>query len=289
MYFYNTINPKAVQAPLSRRGGAMTTHDLVPGLSKAHICTLGGIEVYEGGGKVEVKRIVNRQFKQRGGGERGKVTCFSKGSRRRMMYRMAEIRRDVVPVFVTLTYPDEFPCDLELWTSHMQRLRMRIIRKGWSAVWRREFKIRKSGRNVGEVAPHYHLLVWGTDCQELRRWISTAWWECCGQISDDHLRAGTKVEILRSWRGVISYVSKYMAKVEEYPPDLDSVGRAWGIINSKEIPWASVHAMMLSNAAANQMIRYMRRYARLKARSRNNSLIIFCNNPMKWLDVSMNC
>lgn len=286
MYSQNTTVREDVQPPLIGRGGSKTTHDLVPGLSKAHICTLGGVEVWDGGGKVRVKRICQRQYRQAGGGVRGKIQSFSKSSRRRMMYRLAEVRRDAIPLFVTLTYPDQFPRSGGEWSRDMQRLRMRILRRGWAAVWRREFKARKSGENAGEVAPHYHLLVWGAEYQELRRWIPTAWWECCGCICDDHLRAGTKVEMLRSWRGVMSYVSKYMAKVEEYPPDLESVGRAWGVVNAAAIPWARCTAMTCSNATANQMIRFMRRYARMKARSSNASLTIFCENPMRWMDVA---
>ena len=32
-------------------------------------------------------------------------------------------------------------------------------------IWKQEFKDRQSGKNKGEIAPHYHLLVFGVPWQ----------------------------------------------------------------------------------------------------------------------------
>lgn len=198
---------------------------------------------------------------------------------------MGRVDRSKIPVFVTLTYPDNFPSDPKIWARDLERLRHRLARKGWGAIWRRELKVRLSGVNVGKTAPHYHLLLWGVSVQEARAWFSQAWYECAGRISPDHLQAGTRVEVLRSWGGVKGYVSKYMAKLEELPDmeQYSSLGRFWGVINRGAVPWAECEEHTIDDLQVNQFFRLMRRYAHLRARSSWPSMTILCNDPSQWL------
>jgi hypothetical protein len=97
-------------------------------------------------------------------------------------------------VFVTLTYPDDFPVTPERWRRDLAAL-WRRIRRQWpetAAIWKKEFKRRKSGVNVGKVAPHYHMLLW------LPEWVVTgieAWirhWKL--QLARIKVRTGNPVD-----------------------------------------------------------------------------------------------
>ena len=76
---------------------------------------------------------------------------------------LASLDRERMPLFVTLTFPDEFPQDFELFKRHLDTFGQRLLRQWPSAsiVWKLEFKERQSGKNRGKVAPHYHLFVYG--------------------------------------------------------------------------------------------------------------------------------
>jgi len=259
------------------------------GLSTAHKPTLQPrITGWIGGTLVKVEREPGLKREQKGGGQRGEIQEFSRTSRRRFQRMMATVQKENLPIFVTLTYPDEFPDDLHTWNLHLERLRSRLRRKGWGVIWRREFKERQSGDNAGKVAPHYHLLVWGASQAAIRAYIPGAWYEVVGSGDPRHLEAGTRVEILRTWRGVCGYVSKYMAKSEELPEmeNIASVGRFWGVINRDGIPWAEAIEMTLDYKTVNTFFRYLRRYAHLRARGSWPSLTVFVDDPWRWLEAT---
>jgi len=142
-------------------------------------------------------------------------------------------------IFVTLTYPGEYPQDPVLCKKHLKALRKRLQREfePFAAFWR--LGIQKRG------AWHFHLLLFvgpsfGT-IYELRRFISSSWYEVTGKVSEGHLRAGTRVETIRRWREATSYVERYMAKPEEFPEGLQT-GRIWGVWNENLLPvqWEKV-------------------------------------------------
>src|SRR5215208_1309232 len=67
--------------------------------------------------------------KHRGGGIRARVRGFSRESRRNLLRRLASINRTAFKafrgrmIFVTLTYPGEYPEDPELCNNHLKSLR----------------------------------------------------------------------------------------------------------------------------------------------------------------------
>jgi len=162
--------------------------------------------------------------RRRGGGIRERVRGFSRASRRNLLRRLASINRSAFRafkgriIFVTLTYPHEYPQDPVLCKGHLKALRKRLQRKyePFAAFWR--MGIQKRG------AWHLHLLLFvGPSIgpvRELRRFISSSWYEVTGKISEGHLRAGTRVETIRKWKEATSYVERYMAKSEEFPEGL---------------------------------------------------------------------
>jgi hypothetical protein len=184
-----------------------------------------------------------------GGGNREKVRGFSRASRRNLLRRLASINRRAFRafkgrmIFVTLTYPHEYPQDPVLSKRHLKAFRKRLQREYgvFAAFWRLGIQQRGSW--------HFHLLLFvgpsfGT-VGELRRFISSSWYEVTGKVSEGHLRAGTRVEAVKRWREVTSYVERYMAKPEEFPEGLQT-GRIWGIWNEELLPvqWETVQVSL---------------------------------------------
>lgn len=200
------------------------------GLSSVHISSeqpAGTLRFFVGGSVVKLKG--DPGF---GGflGPRGLVRGFTKASRKRMLRFLQSVDRDAVgmPLFVTLTYPGEWPGDAVRWKRDLETWLHRLRRAhpdAW-AVWRLEPQ--KRG------APHYHLLVFKLDALP-REWLSRTWFEVVGSGDERHLRAGTQIQRVKSWRRVIRYAAKYLAKdVGELPEGWRAgVGRWWGVHNRK--------------------------------------------------------
>jgi hypothetical protein len=146
-------------------------------------------------------------------------------------------------IFVTLTYPHEYPEDPELCKNHLKALRKRLERryKSFAAFWR--LGVQRRG------AWHFHLLLFvGPSVGpigELRSFISSSWYEVTGKVSEGHLRTSTRVESVKKWKQATSYVERYMAKPEEFPEGLQT-GRIWGVWNPKLLPvrWETVEVSL---------------------------------------------
>ena len=182
-------------------------------------------------------------------GIRDRVRGFSRESRTNLLRRLASINRDAFKafkgrmIFVTLTYPGEWPEDTEVCKRHLRAFRKRLQREygSFAAFWR--LGIQRRG------AWHFHLLLFvGPSIGpvgELRRFISSSWYEVTGKVSEGHLRAGTRVETIRRWKQATSYVERYVAKPEEFPEGLQT-GRIWGIWNEELLPvrWETVQVSL---------------------------------------------
>src|SRR5688500_6044329 len=165
---------------------------------------------------------------------RDRVRGFSRESRTNLLRRLASINRGAFKafkgrmIFVTLTYPGEYPQDPVVCKRHLKALRKRLQREygSFAAFWR--MGIQQRG------AWHFHLLLFvGPSIgpvRELRRFISSSWYEVTGKVSEGHLRTGTHVEAVKRWKQATSYVERYMAKPEEFPEGLET-GRIWGVWN----------------------------------------------------------
>ena len=161
---------------------------------------------------------------------------------------------------MTLTYPRAYPEDPEVCKNHLKALRRRLQRKfgEFAGFWR--MGIQNGG------AWHFHLLLFVGPSfgpiDELRRFISSSWYEVTGKVSDGHLRAGTRVETVKRWKQATSYVERYMAKTEEFPDGLQT-GRIWGIWNEELLPvrWETVEVSLRD---AFKIRRFYRKVARKK-------------------------
>jgi hypothetical protein len=208
---------------------------------------------------------------RRGGGIRNKVRGFSRASRTNLLRRLASINRSAFRgfkgrmIFVTLTYPYAYPEDPEVCKRHLKALRKRLQReyKSFAAFWR--LGIQRRG------AWHFRLLLFvgpslGT-VGELRRFISSAWYEVTGKVSEGHLRTGTRVESVKRWKQATSYVERYLAKPEEFPERLQT-GRIWGIWNEQLLPvrWETAQVSL------RDAFRIRRIYRKLARRKGSGSL-----------------
>lgn len=207
-----------------------------------------------------------------GGGRRGKISEFSPASRRRLLVLLNSIdqRKMPLPVFITLTYPGSWPTDSRERKRHLDAFRKRMERRlgRFPAIWRLEFQRRG--------APHYHLLAFvddGVSC--LRTFVSEAWYESCGRICPEHLRAGTNVQRVRSWRQASSYAAKYLGKLETLAPGCPSPGRFWGVWRRNLLP------IYFENTRVTlpdffRLRRVFRRYGRLRIRNTREHRRVGC-------------
>jgi len=196
---------------------------------------------------------------RKGGGIRGEASA-SKASRKRLIEKIHTIRRDqALPQLVTLTFPDWFP-DTKQAKRWLDSLLKRVKRYAphVAAIWRMEMMQRKSGENKGQVAPHFHLLVWGGLSRE---WLSKAWFEVCGESDYAHVKYGADVIELESWAATL-YPAKDMVKPSNVPEDVHT-GRVWGIHNRAALPTAGVtDSIEVSSRQAVVLQRTMRRLQR---------------------------
>jgi hypothetical protein len=209
--------------------------------------------------------------KRHGRGIRDRVRGFSRESRRNLLRRLASINRSAFRafkgriIFVTLTYPHEWPEEPELCKRHLKSLRKRLQREygTFTAFWR--MGIQQRG------AWHFHLLLFVGlslgSIGELRRFISSCWYEVTGKVSEGHLHAGTRVVAVKRWKEATSYVERYLAKVEEFPEGLQT-GRIWGIWNKELLPirWETAEVSL------RDAFRIRRIYRKLAKRKGSGSL-----------------
>lgn len=190
------------------------------------------VEFRHGGSRVKASRhrVKDRSAKgpEHGGGIRGTITGFSREARKRLMDFVAELRRDERPYFVTLTYPDHFPTDPETWKNDLKKLFRRLSRRVPRAavVWRLELETRKSGENKGQLAPHFHLLVYNTLDFDLASFIEEHWHDIAGDGDEKHRWVHSKqrgrekpkeaaVRLMQSWRHCAAYTAKELAKTAQ--------------------------------------------------------------------------
>ena len=131
-------------------------------------------------------------------------------------------------------------------------------------------------------------MIWGVDYLDLLQFVPQAWYEVVGSGDEKHLLwhqgkfgNGNKhcVQRVEKVRGVFWYASKYMSKEVA---GWEGVGRWWGVFFRERLPLGEVVNVEVSEQKAIEFIRYMRRYAHLRARD-YRSLTIICN-PDLWLN-----
>lgn len=178
--------------------------------------------------------------------KRGEVRAFSVKSRSRLMKKISQLNKSVMPIFVTLTYPSVFPKDFEEYKYHVHKFFISLFRKFPSAgvIWKLEFQSRG--------AAHFHMLIFGVGVSDLLSFVPECWYRIAGQGDEKHLLwhqglLGNQhcVQEIRSWNGVRSYASKYMGKLDERT---ENTGRFWGVRG--KVPFSHIMSFRVSIRAA---------------------------------------
>lgn len=204
---------------------------------------------------------------------RGNVTEFSPKSRGRMLEKVARLDEAEKVDFITLTFDDDsIPHNSVELQSHLRAFweYLRRHHPDSSALWRIELKVRQSGRYKGHIAPHVHMLIWGASfrrpdypghkysgevCDEFTRIVFRDRPDRLADY-DKGYRLRTDYKELKGNRGVMYYVSKYCAKVENPFASQDAIlvylpysheGRFWGVFQENKLPFAHLTIVTLED------------------------------------------
>jgi len=170
--------------------------------------------------------------------KRGKVTDFTRASRRRLIDKAARLTsKHYDTKFLTLTF-HHFPTPEQAkvaFRKFLKRMHRRFPQA--AALWRAEMQERGS--------PHFHLIIFG-----IRWWghseLQAIWTECTGEDM-----SFVWIKPMRSAKRVMSYIAKYMSKPTDehelasfkdasYLTDIERkwTGRHWGVFNKACLPMA---------------------------------------------------
>lgn len=125
---------------------------------------------------------------------------------------------------VTLTYPETYETDGKKVKYHFKVFKQWLSRKlkPLEVLWFLEFQRRG--------APHYHMLIDRIVPKDMFAGISQKWAKVVNSGDEKHVKAGTRVERLRTSDGGARYATKYAMKPYQklVPENYQSVGRFWG-------------------------------------------------------------
>ena len=195
--------------------------------------------------------------------ERGEIRQFSIKSRSRLMQKIAMLNKTVMPLFVTLTYPERFPTDFEVYKYDLHHFFISLQRafSGAGVIWKLEYQDRG--------APHFHMLLYGVSLSQAMEFIPMKWHEIAGGDDKNHLAfhrgelRGSEhcVQPVKSWRGVKSYASKYFTKMFGVA---GKSGRFWGVRG--KVPMSELLTLKIDVTTALQFRRAYRRFSGFSSR-----------------------
>lgn len=154
---------------------------------------------------------------------RGDVYRFSQSSRRKLAFFAANT--DVYfQTFITLTYPREYTKDGKVVKRNLRAF-LQYLRRVDSDVeylWWLEFQ--KRG------APHFHIIASTHASRYDKKRLSYRWAKIASGGDADHIKAGTRIERVRSNGSLAHYCVKYAMKMyqKRVPKLYQNVGRFWG-------------------------------------------------------------
>jgi len=206
------------------------------------------------GSLLTMKMLGRRYRRPYTGGIRSRIRAFSAKSRVRLLRFIARLQmHGVRATFITLTFQG-YPTNAEAKRClHAFFAKLSRDFPKASAVWRMEYQ------NRGSI--HFHLMVFNLPYWDWKDILET--WK---KITHQRV-ARIDVQLIKSRRGVMNYVSKYIAKVPDRgiktffisAPYLHGgrkwrKGRFWGYHNKKLLPLGEVVAGVLtSNSTINRL------------------------------------
>jgi len=194
----------------------------------------------------------NREY--RVPGKRKPCQGFTPAARLRMLRTVASIEWASLrkSVFITLTYPDEF-IGLSMQERNKHRyLFMRdmenYLERKLGALWRVEWMPRLSGKNIGTMMCHVHMIVF--NCPFYPKENVLSGWQRALRVEQ---WVDTSIKLIDSGEKAARYVTKYCGKKVEpgvlgNSSFLNSPGRHWGMTRKELIPFAwRVHVPFLDD------------------------------------------
>ena len=164
-----------------------------------------------------------------GGGKRGSIGSFSRGSQRNLAMKAANVPA-VFSSLLTLTYhglalPGEQEDVRNLRIARrakrdLNRFLSSTRRKLGRYLWVMEFQRR------GVV--HFHALC---ERELVAERMALAWCRATGELGDlSAMKHSVRVDVVRDQMAARSYVGRYLGKVDQknLPPGIDRAGRWWG-------------------------------------------------------------
>lgn len=189
-----------------------------------------------------------------GGGKRGRVEGFSPQARKRMLTMLHSVKFETA-VLITLTYGAEYPESWEKWKANLKEWRRRTERLygDLRCIWRIE--LQKRG------APHFHLLYLDLPYIPVGQ-LQDLWYGILGTPTGQRFGNALDLKAVRGKDGhqiVMTYVSKYVGKVEDYSDwdEKPKIGRIWGYWNLKEEPSIECELTVEESKIVGELVRSM--------------------------------
>lgn len=167
--------------------------------------------------------------------KREAITTFSDAARRRMIHEINAIdfRNTPLSVCITLTYPDEHIFDDQYARGMQRSMFLRKVethlKREIYGIWRTEWLPRKTGKYVGWLAPHIHLVLFRI--RWIHRDIVNDIWKSVLH-HDGYLRTDTRRA--RKEKTTLHYLAKYVSKkvssslvIASYPNSPDGKHYDW--------------------------------------------------------------
>lgn len=202
--------------------------------------------------------------------EENDIQSFSVNSRRRLIKFISTIKYFSYStiLFTTLTYHQDFSCDPKNYKRDLFNYIKRIKRfyPATQYVWRLE--------EQGRGAPHYHILFFLPEHFSIKekenfiQEIKTSWLEIKKCSCEYCNLYGVKTKVIDSTSKLLSYVSKYSAKVNEENPE-HLIGRRWGY--SENIQCGSIEVLHFSTEAYKYFFSILEE--KIKSESRNTKYL----------------
>jgi hypothetical protein len=136
--------------------------------------------------------------------------------------------------------------------------------------------------------PHFHVLFFGlpyVSKDTIKQW----WGEVIGRD-----KPITRIEAIRSWRGVMSYAARYVSAATAasvldslaYLHGSDVTGRVWAVFNRSCLPFGKLIKLSFgSHPWFHGLKRAARRYFAGVNGYRNQGFTLFTDNPERWLEL----
>ena len=178
--------------------------------------------------------------------KRGRVSTFSRAARLRMicLFNRLDWERIKNVLFLTMTYPDDVECEnktvfrrhrAEFWRKLEAYMGRQVC-----ALWRQEWKPRKTGCRKDAFMPHMHYLILREQFISIEE-ITEMWKRTLGVQ-----QAVCWIEQVESVQQARKYVAKYCAKESVNVPlsllhtDAPAGGRQWGVNRKELLPMAEI-------------------------------------------------